>query len=181
MRLSRRDAIALGIGVATLLGAGFWLLVYEPIRDHIDLLTRKVQTKQTEYREVQELAQRLSRLTANAGQVEAQLRRGKGFSVLTYLEKVAVDLDLRKKITQMRGKGGETTRHFRENAIEVKMEKVSMAELVKYLYLVEHPKTDEASAVLLRVRQLRVKTNQDNKNVLDATFQVSGYEPIEKS
>ncbi|NTU59925.1 MAG: hypothetical protein HGA98_02575, partial [Deltaproteobacteria bacterium] len=78
-------------------------------------------------------------------------------------------------------KGGETTRHYRENAIEVKMEKISMAELVKYLYLVEHPKADDASAALLRVKQLRVKTNTENKGVLDATFQVSGYEPTEKT
>ncbi|NTU59666.1 MAG: type II secretion system protein M, partial [Deltaproteobacteria bacterium] len=156
MRLSRRDATALGAGGALLVGLSFWLLVYEPVQNRIELLQRKVQAKQSEYRDVQDLVQRLGRLTSNAGQVEERLRRGQGFSVLTYLEKVAVDLDLRKRITQMRGKGGETTRHYRENAIEVKMEKISMAELVKYLYLVEHPKADDASAALLRVKQLRV-------------------------
>jgi hypothetical protein len=181
MRLSRRDAISVGLGAVALLGFGFWLLVYEPVREHIDLLTRKVQAKQTEYRDVQDLVQRLNRLSLNAGQIEDRLRRGRGFSVLTYLEKVAVDLNLRRRITQMRGKGGDTARHFRENAIEVRMEKISLAELVRYLYLVEHPKSDDEGAVLLRVKQLRVRPNPETKYVLDATFQVSGYEPIEKT
>ena len=181
MRLSKRDAMALWAGGGTLVAVGFWFLVVEPVRDHVDLLRHKVEAKQAEYREVSDLALRLSRLTATTGQIEEQLRRGKSFSILTYLEKIAVDLDLRRKITQMRGKGGETTKHFRENAIEIRMEEVSLPQLVKYLYLVEHPKADEAGAALLRVRQLRLKPSNENRNLLDATFQVSGYELLEES
>lgn len=181
MRVSRRDALALWLGAGSSLALGFWFLVYEPVKEHLDLLRHKVDTKQTEYAEVRELASRLARLTADTGRIEERLRLGKNFSILTYLEKVAVELDLRRKITQMRGKGGETTRHFRENAIEIRMEKVSLAQLVKYLYQVEHPKATDAGAALLRLRQLRLKPSAENKNLLDATFQVSGYELLDKS
>jgi hypothetical protein len=181
VRLSKRDKVAVAVGGTTLLALCLWLFVYEPAREHITLLERKVQAKQSEYREVQDLAQRLARLNENAKSVEERLLVGKGFSVLTHLEKVALDLDLRRRITQMKGKAGETSRHFRENAIEIRMERVGTGELVRYLFLVEHPKSQEAGAPLLRVKQLRIRSNSENKNLLDATFQVSGYEPIEKS
>jgi type II secretory pathway component PulM len=181
MRLSRRDASALLLGTGTLLALGFWLLVYQPVREHIDLLKRKVEAKQSEDREVRDLAQRLNRLAASTGQIEERLQKGKNFSILTYLEKVAVELDLRRRITQMRGKGGEVTRHFRENAIEIRMEAVPLPQLVKYLYLLEHPKEEDANVGLLRVRQLRLKPSDGSKRLLDATFQVSGYELLEKT
>lgn len=181
MRLSKRDTLALWLGAGSSVVLGLWFLVYEPVQEHLVLLRHKVETKQAEYTDVSDLAQRLQRLTANTGQIEERLRQGKNFSILTYLEKVAVDLELRRKITQMRGKGGETTKHFRENAIEIRMEKVSLQQLVKYLYFVEHPKTADAGAALLRLRQLRLKPSTENKNLLDVTFQVSGYELLDKT
>lgn len=179
MRISSRDRVALGLCAAAVAALGFWLWVYEPVQSHVELLDRKVQARQTEYRELQSLVQRYQLLSASAKETEERLRRARGFSILSYLEKLAVELGLRKKIPQMQAKGGQTTTHYRENTIEVKMTGVRLPELVRFLYFVEHPKQEENVPDVLRIRELRIRSNPESKEFLDVTFQVSGYELLE--
>lgn len=179
MRVSARERAVLGLGGAAVAGLAFWLWVYGPVREHLDMLDRKAQAKQAEYAAVQELAQKYLALSASARQMEERLRRGRGFSILSYLEKVALDQNLRRKISQMRAKGGQTTTHYRENAIEVRLEGVRLSELVRFLYAVEHPRTEDNAPDLLRIRELRIRKAPESREFLDVTFQVSGYELLE--
>ena len=179
MRISSRDRAALGLCAAAVTGLCFWLWVFEPVQSHLEMLDRKVQARQADYRELQVLAQRYRSLSASAQQTEERLRRARGFSILSYLEKLAVELGVRKKIPQMRAKGGQTTTHYRENAIEVKMAGVRLPDLVRFLYFIEHPKQEESVPDVLRIRELRVRSNPESKEFLDVTFQVSGYELLE--
>lgn len=171
--------MVLGLGALVVAALGFWLWVYGPVREHLDVLDRRVQARQAEFREVQELARRYLTLSASAHGLEERLRRGRGFSILSYLEKVALEQNLRKKVSQMRARGGQSTPHYRENAIEIKMEGVRLPELVRFLYAVEHPRREDNAPDLLRIRELRIRKATDSREFLDVTFQVSGYELLE--
>lgn len=177
--MSSRERMALGLGAAAVAALGFWLWVYDPVQAHLETLDRKVQARQTQYRELLELARRYRTLSASTQQTEERLRRARGFSILSYLEKLAVELNLRKKIPQMRAKGGQSSTHYRENAIEVKMAGVRLPEMVRFLYYIEHPRQEDAVPNPLRIRELRVRANPESREFLDVTFQVSGYELLE--
>ncbi|GAB4262337.1 MAG: hypothetical protein Kow0092_12630 [Deferrisomatales bacterium] len=175
MRLSTREKgiiAAAGVLIAVL---AFWLGVWEPARAHLELLDRRVRAKQTEYRTIQELAARYRRLQGKIEAIEAELRRSRNFSLLSFLEGLARQRKVQDRIVQMKPKGGETTRYYKENGVEVRMEKVRLAELVEYLYYIEH------SQHLLRVKQLRINPRFDDPDLLDVRFQVSAYEPLKGS
>ncbi|MHB8763576.1 MAG: type II secretion system protein GspM [Deferrisomatales bacterium] len=170
MRLSIREKAMLGTGGAFLLGVGFWLAVWEPAHAHLDLMARRVAAKRSEHRQIRELSERFERLQGRVVGIEAHLKRSKDFSILSYLESLARRTQLQDRIVQMKPKGGETTRYYRENGVEIKMEKIRLRELVQYLHEVEN------SPELLRVKQLQVRPRFDDADLLDVRFQVSAYE-----
>ncbi|MDW7710076.1 MAG: type II secretion system protein GspM [Deferrisomatales bacterium] len=173
MRLSDREKLAVGIGSAVLGVLVFWLAVWEPAHAHLELQERRVQAKREEYREIRELGDRFQRLSARIEGIEAHLRRSRDFSILSYLEGLARRHQVQDRIVQMRPRPGEVSRYYRENSVEIRMERVRLSELVRYLYEVEH------SPELLRVKQIQVRPRFDDADLLDVRFQVSSYEPLE--
>ncbi len=172
MRLSTREQAIVGVGSVFLAVLGFWLGVYEPTKAHLALLDRKVAAKRAEHKEIQDLALRFQRLREQIEGIESHLRRSRQFSILSYLEGLAKRQQVQNRIVQMKPRPGEITRYYRENAVEIKMEKVRLAELVRYLYQVE------TSPELLRVKQLQIRSRFDDPDLLDVRFQVSAYEPL---
>ncbi|MBE0617570.1 MAG: type II secretion system protein M [Proteobacteria bacterium] len=175
MRLAAREKMAVGVGGACLVAVAFWLGVWEPARAHLELQKRRVQAKQEEYREVQDLAGRFERLRSRIEEIESHLRRSRDFSILSYMESLAKRQRVQDRIVQMKPRPGESTKYYKENAVEIRMEKVRLPELVRYLYEVEN------SPELLRVKQIQVKPRFDDPDLLDVRFQVSAYEPLEAS
>jgi len=52
----------------------------------------------------------------------------------------------------------------------VRLSKVTLPQLIDFLYSIEYDKTR-----LLRVKELRLRTRFDNKQLFDVSFQVSTY------
>ncbi len=175
MRLSGREKAILSVGGAFLAAVLFWIGVWEPVQARLDLLGRRVEAKQAEYRQVRELARRFATLRARIGGIEAHLKRSRDFSILSYLESLAKRQRLQDRIVQMKPKGGDTTRYYRESTVEIKMEKVRLAELVRYLFQVEN------SPELLRIKLLQIRPRFDDPDLLDVRFHVAAYEPREAS
>jgi general secretion pathway protein M len=173
VRLSDREKLVVGIGGACLAALVFWLGVWEPIQAHLELQKRRVQAKREEYREVQELGRRFENLRTRIEGIEAHLRRSRDFSILSYLEGLARRQQVQDRIVQMRPRPGEVSRYYRENSVEIRMERVRLPELVRYLYEVEN------SPELLRIKQIQVRPRFDDSDLLDVRFQVSSYEPLE--
>ena len=173
MRFSTRERGIIAAAVTLLVGVGFWLGVWEPVQEHLALLDRKVEAKRAEHREIQELAERFAHLKERIEGIEAHLRRSRDFSILSYLEGLASRERVKDRIVQMKPKGAETTRFYRESTVEIKMEKVHLTKLGSYLFKVEN------SPELLRVKQLQIRPRFDDPDLLDVKFQVAAYEPLE--
>ena len=175
MRLTQREKMAVGLGGACLAALAFWLGVWGPVQSHISLQQRRVEAKRAEYREVRELAERFERLSTRIEGIEAHLQRSRAFSILSYLESLAKRQQVQDRIVQMKPRPGESTRYYKENAVEIRMEKVRLPDLTRYLFQVEN------SPELLRVKQIQVRPRFDDPDLLDVRFQVSAYEPLEAS
>ena len=124
MRLSARERTIVGVGTTFLGALGFWLGVLEPVQGHLDLLDRKVKAKEAEQREIQKLAVRFETLSRQIESIETDLKRPKAFSIQSYLEGLAKRQQIQDRIVQMKPKGGEITRYYKENTVEIEMQKV---------------------------------------------------------
>jgi len=175
VRLTQREKLAVGLGGACLAALAFWLGVWEPLQAHLALQKRRVEAKRAEYGEVRDLAGRFARLRTRIESIETHLQRSRDFSILSYLEGLAKRQQVQERIVQMKPRPGESTRYYKENAVEIRMEKIRLPDLTRYLFQVEN------SPELLRVKQIQIRPRFDDPDLLDVRFQVSAYEPLEAS
>jgi hypothetical protein len=173
MRLSPREIAIIAIGTAMLVVTGLWLWVFEPLRTHLDTLDRGLAYNQDRYRQVLTLSKTYARLKQRIATTEGRLKRHGDFSILSYLEAEADRMGVKKHIIQMKPKPGVTTRFYKENQVEIRMEKVTLPLLQRYLFQIENAQE------LMRIRELRIRPRFDNPNYLDVRFQVSSYEILE--
>jgi general secretion pathway protein M len=170
LRLSTREMAAVVLAGAALLFTGLWLLLIEPASSHLKMLDRNLEYNRGRYSEIVRLSEQYADLKGRISTIERRLKRSEGFSILSYLEGLARRLDVKNRIVQMKPKQGQSTRFYKEGVVEIKMEKVPLQMLVRYLFQVEN------SPELLRIKELRIRPRFDNPDLLDARFQVSAYE-----
>lgn len=173
MRLTPRETAVVSLGAALLIATVSWLWLIEPLREHLTTLDRGIAYNQDRYRQLLSLSKTYNRLSQEIAESEKRIRRGGDFSVLSFLEAEADRMGVRRHIVQMKPKPGLSTRFYKENQVEIRMEKISLSLLLGYLHQIE------SSTELLRIRELRMRPRFDNPNYLDVRFQVSSYEIAE--
>lgn len=107
-------------------------------------------------------------------QVEATLAGGFDASISTTLETLAGKAGIKDRIDSLKEKPTAPSDLFDEASVDVRMKKVTLNELVDYLYSIE-----QNPERLLRLKRLEVKPRYDNKREFDVSFQVSTYRLLE--
>ena len=79
-------------------------------------------------------------------------RMERGFSLLSFIEDLANKQNIRENIGSVKPKKIPLNDDYDENIVELKMDNVSLSELVDFIYKIEN------SGHLLKVKRLRVKT-----------------------
>lgn len=94
------------------------------------------------------------------------------YTLLTFLENLAIEAGIKEKITKMKPDNPEIEGALKITAVEIKLEKLDLEQLVSFLYKVEKNRQ-----IIFKTKRLAVKTRFDNKQLLDATFQVVNIVP----
>lgn len=173
MKLERREKVFVSVGAAAVAATLLWLGVYEPVTKKLAEFDRKIDVQTARYEEMLRITKDFKSLRDSVEATEKRLTRTKGFSILSYLEGLAVKAEVKDRIAQMKPRQGQTTRFYKENLVEVKMEKVTLDTLVKYLREIE------SAPELLRVKELKINPRVDQPNLVDGVFTVSAYELLE--
>lgn len=98
------------------------------------------------------------------------LKTGFDTALSTTLESAAGRIGIQGSIESLKEKPVVPTELFDELAVEVRLSKVTLEQLIDFLHSVENDRSK-----LLRVKDLRMKTRFDNKQLFDVSFQVSTY------
>ncbi len=120
-------------------------------------------------REIGEYNKARSQLNA----IESQLKGDVDVSISTTLEKLAEQINLKDNLGFGKGESTTSSDIFDEKSAEVKLSRVTLSQLVEFLYKIESEKTR-----ILRIKKLTVAPRFDNRKLLDATaLQVSTFIP----
>ena len=159
-----------------LIGAGLisvCLLLYLGV----DSVVQKYDKLEDKITGTREEIQKISRLRTQYMEAHQQLvdikqkldRMEKGFSLLSFIEDLANKADIRENIGSVKPKKIPLNDTYDENIVELKIDNVSLSELVDFIYKIEN------SGQLLKVKRLRIKTRYDNRDLLNVTMQVTTY------
>jgi type II secretory pathway component PulM len=163
VKLEPRDKKTLIIGGSVAAVIVLYAFVLSPFLSDLsrkrDLIPKKerdlVEMKKLrdEYREVQKQLQEAQAAAAGRG------------PLLTEMENITKRANLAGKIVSLKPQTGTQTEGFKESIVEVKLDNITLYDVVNYVYLLEK--------AALRVRKLSFKPRYDNPKILNATLLVS--------
>lgn len=111
---------------------------------------------------------------AQMTELSQMLSGGYDSSISTTLETIADSTGIKERIDSLKEKAATPSEFLDETSVDVRMKKITVQQLVDFLYAIEHQ-----SDKMLRIKQLTVKPRFDNKQELDVTFTVSTYRLLE--
>ncbi len=102
--------------------------------------------------------------------MEEDVKKGYDTSLSTTLENLGGKSGIKENIESIKERPIVPSELFDESIVDVRLSKVTLPQLIDFLYSIEYDKTR-----LLRVKELRLRTRFDNKQLFDVSFQVSTY------
>jgi type II secretory pathway component PulM len=174
VRRSSRERAFLTIGaVLSVILLGYHFL-FSPFVDRLRIVDRLITQKESEIVEMSQLRKQVLAAQQKISGVENRIVQYKGFSLFSTVEGIAVKNHIKDKIVFIRPQPSQVLGDYREVAVEVKVESVTLAQTVKFL------ETIQASPQFLRVKRAQLKTRYNDPRLLDGTFVVASYEQVTK-
>ncbi len=148
----REQRLILAAGV--FLGAVFiWSVVLDPLMQRNEALNRQIQTKRNEFDQMVRLCSSVVQDRDGIEHIKGIIeQRGSGFSVFAHLEHLATKAEMKERIVHIKPQRETKVGEFRESVVEIKLERISMEELIRFLYQIE------TSQDMLYIKNLKMKS-----------------------
>lgn len=166
MKLEERDKKVLifgGIAAALIV---LYALVLSPLLSDLSRKRELIPKKEKDLVEIKAL--KAQYLDIQQQLQAAQAAAAKRGPLLTDIESITNRMKLSSKIVSLKPQAGVQTAGFKESVVEVKLENITLYDLVNYIYQLEKD--------TLRIRKLQFKPRFDNPNLLNSTILVASAE-----
>jgi general secretion pathway protein M len=166
LKLEERDKKVLFFGGIAAMMIVLYALVLSPLMSDLsrkqELIPRKekdlveIKALKAQYQEIQQQLQ------------AAQAAAAKRGPLLTDIENITKRTNLSSKMVSLKPQPGVQTDTFKESLVEIKLENITLYDLVNYVYQLERD--------TLRIRKLQFKPRYDNPKLLNSTILVASAE-----
>lgn len=169
--LSDREKIFISAGAATVLLLILWLGVVTPYRHGMEQTRTRIASRQQQLEEIRHLQQEYLNLQSGLATAEKKLSgTAKGFSLFPYVEEVTNNIGVRDNLVSMRPQTPQVQGDYREESVEIRLERIDLEQLVRFLYAIE------SSDAALRTKSMRIKPRFDNQAQLDTVLVIASLQ-----
>lgn len=172
MKLGNREKYLVKLGAGCL--AVFLLLqvFVFPFFEKRSRIRKGLAAKEQSLREIVKLRSELEVLEKGSEDIRKSLsKRTPGFTLFSYLEEAANKADIKERIKYMKPSSSSSgAGPFKESSVEMRLDAITLQELIQYLHLIESP--DE----LVNIKRLSIGQNTKEKGYLDAIVQVVTFQ-----
>jgi hypothetical protein len=174
-RMSARERNLLGAAAVATLIIGFYTLVWEPLSESRVKVERMIRVRQQELVEIQDQRRQymdlLNRLEASRKIIDPE-NFDDDFSLFPHIESTVSEvLGGRDQISSMSPKTKAINDFYREEAVELKLNGISLEQLVNMMYGIEKGEQP------LRLSRLQIKKRRRDPHQFDVTATVSMLKP----
>ena len=163
MKLEPRDKKTLIIGGAVAGIILFYAFVFSPLTENLSRKRGLIPKKEKALAEMRVLSEQYIELQRRLQQARAAA--GQRGPLLTEIENISKRAALSGKIVSLKPQAGAQTEGFKESIVEIKLDNVTLYDIVNYVHLLEKAQ--------LRIRKLAFKPRFDNPKLLNSTLLVS--------
>ena len=171
--LSNREKSLIVLGLIGAIAIISYGVIVAPLVERFTNLNRAIIQKESQYNDILRLRGEYLTLKKEYTELENAASKSKeGFSPLTFMEGVSAQAKIKDKVVSMKPMLTPLGENYRESSIEVKIERVVLEQIIRYLHLTEN------SEYTLRVKTLHLKSRFDDPGLMDASVIVSFYEKV---
>jgi len=166
-KISQRDRLFLLAGAVFVLLFLIIQFAVFPLIDNRARLRRGIAERENALVEMKALQARYRELHSQANSLVDQLgTRNAGFSLFSFLEQNATKTDVKKNIAYMKPSELADDGPFKEVYVEMKLQAITLKQLVAFLQLVESPEN------IVALKRVSIQENKKESDTLDVILQV---------
>lgn len=154
------------VGVALL-----YVAVVLPLLGAISRAGQHREAAEQELKVMTRLRREYDALETRLADVERRIQASPRGNLRSNLENLARQASV--AVESMEPQASAPGERYRESKVEVALERVTLSQTVNYLHQIE------ASPQVLSVKSLRIRKRPDNPELLDVSFTVSSFEPLQ--
>jgi general secretion pathway protein M len=167
MKLAKRERYLVTIGACAV--ALFVLLQFLifPFFEKRERFQKGVRAKEEALIEIVKLSSEYQTYKRGSQGIQEIIeKREKGFTLFSFLERAAGQAKVKAHIKYMKPSDSQGTGPYKESMVEMKLEGITLNQLVGYLYHIESPEN------AISIKRISIKENKRESGYLDAILQV---------
>jgi len=167
MQLAKREKYFIALAVVVIVAALIIQFVVMPFVEKRERFKSNVTVKQNNLQQIAALRQEYLVLQQDSVTLAQRLQsRPQNFTLFSFLEKAAGDSGVKDNIKSMKPSASVGKGPFKESLVEMKLERITLGQMVGYLKLIESPEN------LVSVKRISIQSNKKETQFLDVVLQV---------
>ncbi|MBI5417405.1 type II secretion system protein M [Candidatus Poribacteria bacterium] len=170
MTLEKREKFSITICALSLIIFVFYQFIWLPGTEKTKQLESQLINREKDLLQMIELSSRYIELMQKNEKIQSSLiEKNKDFAIFSYLEKLAIEANIKEKITHMKPITLNLNKVYEQDSVEIRLEGVSLENIVAFLYNIEYKNK------LIKITQIHIKPKDNNTSLLDVNCLVSSY------
>ncbi len=167
MKLAKREKYFISAAIWCIIIFFLFQFLIFPFFDSRKRIKKGVSEKGKDLQEMLVLSNEYQAYRKNTSGLQQTIaQRERGFTLFSFLEKAAGDAEIKTNIKSMKPSMSSGTGPYKESLVEMKLEKITLDQLVRYLYRIESPEK------AVSVKRISINENKDGAGLMDAILQV---------
>lgn len=166
-KLDKREKLTVALGISFLF---FFVVLQFGVSPYLNArkkLENSISKKQQELVDLEALQQEYRGFKKQTGGIKEQLKeREANFSLFSFLDKQAAGAGIKELISYMKPSTVEGDEDLQESIVEMKLQQISLEQLVAFLKLIESPQK------IVSVKRISIQESGKEKGLLEVIMQI---------
>ncbi len=167
LKLEKRERLLVLAGISVLLCLSLFHFVVFPLVQVRKQVGKAVVQKQADLKKIEQLQAEYYKLRDQSLDIQKKIEgRNPAFTLFSFVEEKATKAQVKGQVHSMTPSSSEGEGPLQESRVDLKLEQVSLAQLVDFLQVVESPK----EAIL--IKRISIQENSKAEGLLDVVIQI---------
>ncbi len=169
-RLNPREKVFVFVGVIVLALLFAWFVLLQPYFETMNNLDRRIVAHRHSLVKVEKMGIQISQLRRQLAAVEIKKKGNR--PLFSQVESLTEKTGVREQLLSMHPQPATTQGAFRLQAVEIRLEKISLLQLTKLLHAIEYRNGG------IQVKSMRVRSRFEDHSILDVNMVLMSLERL---